>query len=70
MRSAIDIAIVVISWTVLSYHSSDRFSKEVMSTWHGFNKSDCNAVMEILSSRPWDLCLVVYREFVGKWIMS
>ena len=66
MRSANDIAIIVISWTVLSYHTSDKFSKDVMSNWRGLYESDCKAVMGILSSRPWDFCLVVYREFVGK----
>ena len=72
-RSGNDIAIIVMSWIVLSLHILGNFEKFVMSNWsnwHELYRSDWKTVIGILSSRPWDFCLLIYRQFLNKWIMS
>ena len=69
-RSANDIAIIVMSWIVLSLHILVNFDKGSVSNWHELYRSDWKTVTGILSSRPWDFCLLIYCQFINKWIMS
>ena len=69
-RSANDIAIIVMSWIVLSFHILGNFDKCAISNWHGLYRSDWKTVIGILFSRPWDFCLLIYCQFLSRWIMS
>ena len=69
-RSANDIIIIVMSWIVLSFHILGNFDKCAVSNWHGLYRKDWKTVIGILFSRPWDFCLLIYCQFLTRWIMS
>ena len=70
-RSGNDIAIIVMSWIVLSLHIFGPYiDKDSVTNWNELYRSDWKTVTGILSSRPWDFCLLIYCKFINKWIMS
>ena len=68
-RSANDIAIIVIAWLVLSCHVLGHSYKVAISNWHELYRSDWQTVIRILSSRPWDFCLLIYYQFLKASLM-
>ena len=71
-RSGNDIAIIVMSWIVLSLHILGNFEKCVMSNWsnwHELYRSDWQTATGILSSRTWDFCLLIYYQFLKASLM-
>ena len=69
-RSGNDIAVIVISWLVLSVHVLVFFNKIAISNWHELYRSDWKTIIGVLSSRPLDFCLLIYCQFQKDWSMS
>ena len=65
-----DIAVIVISWLVMSVHILGYYGKVAISNWHELYRSDWKTIIGVVSSQPLDFCLLIYCQFMKNWGMS
>ena len=64
-----DIAVIVISWLVMSVHIFGYYGKVAISNWHELYRSDWKTIIGVVSCRPLDFCLLIYCQFQKIWVM-